>query len=370
MADLLIKNAQLVSNERCDILVSEGRIVKVAPCIENEATNVLWLSDDEYLSAGWIDSHVHCFEKLSLYYDFPDEIGISKGVTTVIDAGSTGAQNIGEFYDLAAKAHTNVLALVNISEWGILAQDELSDLNKIKKERVQKVLKQYPDFIVGLKARMSKTVIGDNGIQPLVLAKEIQKACDDIPLMVHIGSAPPELSDILNCLDKGDIVTHCFNGKENGILASDDSIKAFVWEAYNKGIIFDIGHGTDSFNFHVAEVAFKEELLATTISTDIYHRNREEGPVHDLATTLEKLLEVGYDLPSLIDKVTVKPAEYFSLNTKGKISEGYDADFTVFKLCEEAKVLTDSNGNKRTVKTQIVPTQAIVGGVCYDTNQL
>lgn len=364
--DLLVKNGKLIDGSQIEIAIKDGVIVAVNKTLKEKAVAVLDLLGKSYVSAGWIDGHVHCYEKMSLYYDFPDEIGISKGVTTVIDAGSTGPKNIGDFYQLAKSAKTNVLALINISEWGIVAQDELADLTKINQTLVHQALLQYPDFIVGLKARMSKTVVGNNGIIPLEMAKEIQKDNGELPLMVHIGSAPPELSEILSRLDQGDIVTHCFNGKENGILASDDQIKAFVWDAYRKGVIFDIGHGTDSFNFHVAEVALAAEMTAATISTDIYHRNREDGPVHDLATTIEKLLEVGYRLPDLIDKVTVKPAEFFRLTKKGQVAEGFDGDLTIFNVTEQDKTLTDSNGNQRVTHTQIKPQKAIVGGIVYD----
>ncbi|MBP1042068.1 amidohydrolase/deacetylase family metallohydrolase [Vagococcus sp. BWB3-3] len=364
--DLLVKNGKLIDNSRIEIGIEKGKIVAVASQLAGEAQEILDLKGESYVSPGWIDGHVHCYEKMSLYYDFPDEIGISKGVTTIIDAGSTGPKNIGDFYQLAKLAKTNVLALVNISEWGIVAQDELADLTKINQTLVREALALYPDFIVGLKARMSKTVVGNNGIIPLELAKKMQREDGPLPLMVHIGSAPPELSEILSRLEKGDIVTHCFNGKENGILASDDHIKEFVWDAYRKGVIFDIGHGTDSFNFHVAEVALAANMTAATISTDIYHRNREDGPVYDLATTLEKLLEVGYQLPDLIDKVTAKPAEFFHLSKKGQLAPGFDGDLTVFSVEEQDKELTDSNGNQRVTHTQIKPQQTIVGGIVYD----
>lgn len=364
--DLLIKNGKLIDESPIDIGIKAGKIVAVGSCIAGEGQEVLDLNRQSYVSAGWIDCHVHCYEKMSLYYDFPDEIGVKKGVTTVIDAGSTGPKNIGDFYDYAQKAKTNVLALVNISEWGIIEQDELADLTRINEGLIHETLAQFPDFVIGMKARMSRTVVGNNGIIPLEMAKKIQRDNQHLPLMVHIGSAPPELSDILSRLEAGDIVTHCFNGKENGILGSDDTIKKFVWEAYNKGIIFDIGHGTDSFNFHVAEVALKEKMTAATISTDIYHRNREVGPVHDLATTMEKLLEIGYDLPELIEKVTSKPAEFFHLANKGRLEIGFDGDVTIFTRENHDKTLTDSNGNQRVTHSEIRPEKAVVGGIVYD----
>lgn len=369
MFDLIIRQAQTIDQQQMDIGIKDGKIQQIAPSIDALAENEISLNEGEYLSAGWIDDHVHCFEEMTLYYDYPDEIGYKHGVTTVIDAGTTGAENIHRFYDLAKEAQTNVFALVNISKWGIVEQDELADLSKIKAELVTDVLKKYPDFIVGLKARMSKTVIGDNGITPLDLAKDIQRANQGLPLMVHIGSAPPTLDEILGRMEKHDVLTHCFNGKANGILDQEkQSIKPFVFDAYHKGIAFDIGHGTDSFNFDVAEKALAAGIKASSISSDIYIRNRTNGPVYDLATTMEKLAVVGYDWKEIIEKVTIAPAAQFGLTTKGKIAEGYDADLTIFSFKEADKVLTDSNGNTRNTSIQIIPSKVVIGGELFETD--
>lgn len=367
MFDTVIKNGKLIDGSKIEIAIKDGIIQKTASEITEEAKEVLDLAGKHYLSAGWIDDHVHCYEKMKLYYDYPDQIGVAKGVTTVIDAGTTGAENIADFYQLAKVAKTNVYALLNISKWGIVEQDELADLNKIQAESVQKMLTKLPDFIVGIKARMSKTVVGENGITPLELAKKIQATNSHLPLMVHIGSAPPELAEVLARLEKGDVLTHCFNGKPNGILdQKTDRIKDFVWDAYQKGVVFDIGHGTDSFNFHVAETAFEEGMKAASISTDIYIRNRTNGPVYDMATTLEKLRVVGYSWAEILEKITSVPAKNFHLAKKGKLQVGFDADVTIFDLVAEPKELTDSNGFVRTAHEQIKPLKTIIGGNIYD----
>ena len=367
MFDLLIKNGKLITGEKVEVAVKDGAILAVETEIESSAKEVLDLEGKHYLSAGWVDDHVHCYEKMTLYYDYPDEIGVTKGVTTVIDAGTTGAENIGEFYELTKAVKTNVYALVNISKWGIVEQDELADLTKIQAALVRERLAELPQFIVGIKARMSKTVVGENGITPLELAKDIQRENQNLPLMIHIGSAPPELHEVLDLLDEGDVLTHCFNGKPNGILDKEtDQIKDFARAAYEKGIVFDIGHGTDSFNFHVAEVALKEGIKATSISTDTYHRNRENGPVYDLATTMEKLHVVGYSWEEILDKVTAVPARYFNLEKKGHLKAGYDADLTIFDVEDGEKTLTDSNGFTRVAKEVIKPVKTIIGGTIYD----
>lgn len=367
MLDMIIRQARTLNEEIFDIGIKQGKICQIAKTIEESAQKEWTLLPNQYLSAGWIDDHVHCFEEMSLYYDYPDQIGVAKGVTTVIDAGTTGAENSHRFYEFAQAAKTNVFALINISKWGIVEQDELADLSKIKGDLITKALNEFPDFIVGLKARMSRTVIGEKGITPLKLAKNIQKEHPGLPLMVHIGSAPPDLADILSCLEKGDVLTHCFNGKENGILdRQSNTIKSFVFDAYGKGVAFDIGHGTDSFNFSVAEKAYATNLKAASISTDIYIRNRMKGAVYDLATTMEKLAVVGYSWQEIIEKVTLAPARQFQLKGKGVIEEEMDADFTIFEFKEAAKVLIDSNGNKRSIDRQIIPLKTIIGGQVYD----
>lgn len=367
MFDLVIRKAKEIVGPSFDIGIQAGKIVAIQPIIREKGKKEYCLTSKQFLSAGWIDDHVHCFEKMTLYYDYPDEIGIKKGVSTVIDAGTTGAKNVGDFFEYAKKAKTNVYALLNISKCGIVAQDELADLSKVQEKLVKKSIEEYPNFIVGLKARLSRTVIGENGLRPLALAKKIQKQNGSLPLMVHIGSAPPNLAEILSLMTPGDILTHCFNGKENGIFnQKTQKIKPFVQKAYQQGIIFDLGHGTDSFNFFVAEAALKEKIKAQSISSDIYIRNRQAGPVFNLATTMEKMRIVGYSWEEILSAVTKTPARNFNLKNKGAIKLNYDADFTVFEFLEESKKLIDSNGNQRITTEQIRPLKTIVGGTIYD----
>ena len=368
MLDLIIKEGRTLTGEPLEVGIQSGKIVLISSAI-NEPSRSVISAKEAIISAGWIDSHVHCYEKMDLYYDFPDEIGIKKGVTTVIDAGTAGEKNIGDFYQLAQQAKTNVFALMNISEDGIVHQDELADLSKINQEKNLARLAQFPKFIVGIKARMSKTVVGDNGILPLKLAKELQKKAKGIPLMVHIGSAPPTLDEVLSLLESGDIVTHCYNGKPNGIMDKNEKVKPFVLDAYSRGILFDIGHGTDSFNFKVGKKSVQENFLCQTISTDIYHRNRENGPVFDLATTMEKALYLGISLENILKMVTENPAKNFHLTTKGVLEVGKDADLTLFKIKNKEKYLIDSNGNEAIFSKEIQPTMTIVGGKVYPVEE-
>ncbi|RRK09598.1 amidohydrolase/deacetylase family metallohydrolase [Lactiplantibacillus garii] len=367
MVDLYVQNGRNVHGEPLEVTVTAGKITGVAAKLTNVTAKKTLDVNGAYVSAGWIDDHVHCYEKLTLYYDDPDADGVRTGVTTVIDAGSTGADNIGDFYERTRTKHTNVYALINISKTGILAQDELGDMARVQWEPFKRAVEQYRDFIVGIKARESHSVVVDNGVQPLIKAKEYQRRIDrQLPVMVHVGANPPELHDILALMTAGDVLTHAYNGKPNGILTAAGTLKPFVREAYDRGVIFDVGHGTDSFNFQTAATAFGAGLIPQSISTDIYHRNRENGPVYDMATTLDKLLLLGFDLPTVIRMVTAAPADNFNLAHKGELAVGADGDLTIFNVVAAKKTLTDSNGNQRQTETVIKPCCAVVAGQVYE----
>ncbi|WP_294830843.1 amidohydrolase/deacetylase family metallohydrolase [uncultured Lactobacillus sp.] len=372
MIDLYLKNGKSVADgSPIEIGVLGKKIVAVGHYLDGiEAAKVIDLQG-KYVSAGWIDDHVHCYEKLTLYYDDPDEDGYKSGVTTVIDAGSTGAENIGDFYNITRNKITNVYAMINVGQTGILAQNELGDINTVQKDPLMEAIQKYHDFIVGIKVRESHSVVIDNGIVPLQKAKTFQKNLGgNFPIMVHVGANPPQLKEVLDLMDDNDILTHGYNGKPNGILDESDNIRQFVWEAYRRGVTFDVGHGTDSFNFHTFDIANAAGLIPYSISTDIYNRNRVNGPVYNMATTLDKFLMYGYSLSDVINKVTAAPANNFNLINKGQLKPGYDADLTIFELEKNKEVtLTDSNHNQRQFKQHICPKMVVVMGKTYQIGE-
>lgn len=370
MNDLIIRNAKLANGDITDIAVGDGKIQSVGQLEPNvPAKKVIDLQGRYYVSAGWIDAHVHCFPASPIYYDEPDLSGIATGVTTLVDAGSVGADDMDEFYTVAAKAKTNVYAFINISKIGIIAQNELSDMANIQRDNLDRAIAKYPDFIVGIKARMSKSVVGENGITPLQNAKEMQKQHNQLPLMVHIGNSPPSLDEIAELLDKGDIITHCFNGKPNRILDQNDCIRDSIRRAIDRGVILDVGHGGESFSFKVAEKAIKLGVYPDVISTDIYYKNRINGPVYNISNVLAKFFCLGFSLEQIIERITIKPAEVLHLHGKGRLSVGYDADLTIFDVKENHLTLSDAEGETRETDRQIVPIAAVVAGQCYATKE-
>lgn len=370
MYDLIIRQAKSPDGSLTDIAIRDGKIAATGQLDSGvTATKTLDLHGKVYASAGWIDSHVHCYIKSPIYHDEPDLVGVASGVTTVIDAGSTGANDIDEFYQLTREAKTNVFAFLNIARTGIVTQNELADMVQIDKVGVRESIARNPGFIIGIKARMSSSVVGKNGIKPLERAKEIQQENDGLPLMVHIGNNPPDLDEIADLLTSGDIITHCYNGKPNRILSAEGVLRDSVKRALSRGVLLDVGHGSASFSFEVARVAIAQGIVPHTISSDIYCRNRVTGPVHSLAAVMSKFFTVGLSLEQVIDCVTGHAADALRLPSKGRLEVGADADLTLFELQHAPKVFLDSEGQSVTGEQHLVPLAAVVAGVTLLTDE-
>ena len=368
MFDLLLRRARLVDDTVSDIALKDGKIAALGD-VDGPALKTIELGGECYVSAGWIDSHVHCYPKSPIYHDQPDSVGIATGVTTVVDAGSTGADDIDDFYTLTREAATEVYALLNISRVGLIAQNELANMVNIDADAVREAVKRHPDFIVGLKARMSSSVVGENGITPLDRAKAMQAQNGDLPLMVHIGNNPPDLDEVAERLSAGDIITHCYNGKPNRILTPQGELRASVTRAISRGVRLDVGHGTASLSFAVAKRAIELGILPHTISSDIYCRNRISGPVHSLANVMSKFLAIGMSLPQVIECVTANAADGLRLKQKGRLQIGLDADLTLFTLKRQPTVLVDAENDSLQAEQLLVPLAAIRAGKGYMTEQ-
>jgi dihydroorotase len=370
MYDLIIRRARLADDSVTDLAIQDGKIAEVGQLAsDTNAHKQLDLKGNLHLSAGWIDSHVHCYPSSPIYNDEPDLVGVTSGVTSVVDAGSTGTDDIDTFYALTRQAKTNVFAFLNISRIGLLRQNELADLADIDKQKVKAAISKHDGFVIGIKARMSNSVVGQNGTRPLVLAKEIQQENKQLPLMVHIGNNPPDLDEIADLLTKGDIITHCYNGKPNRILTPSGELRASIQRSLQRGVLLDVGHGSASFSFDVARQAIALGILPHTISSDIYCRNRIKGPVHSLATVMSKFFSVGLLLPQVIDCVTGNVADALRLSTKGQLKPGFDADLTIFELRHEPQVFADSEGQSVEGKQLLVPLAAVVAGELLLTDE-
>ncbi|MBP1920713.1 amidohydrolase/deacetylase family metallohydrolase [Youngiibacter multivorans] len=360
---VLVDKTSTLNHKTVSVLIEDGRISEVSEDISEAGYSVIDLNG-AFVSAGWIDMHVHCFNEAWDEGISPDRVGVESGVTMLVDAGSSGADNVEEFFEKSATHKTKIRAMLNISRLGLTTLHELRKIEDIDVERAIGMAEAYPDFIVGFKLRASASVMGDDFDNPFLLARKIQTKVKK-PLMVHVGNFPPSLDDVLGYLEKGDIVTHCYNGKPNGII-SDGLIRESVLKARERGVLFDVGHGTSSYSHSVARNSKALGFYPDTAGTDIYRKN-VGGPVYSLAHTMSKLMSLGYTMDECIAMNTVNAASALRLDSYGSVKPGKVADLSVFRKIVRESIILDSEGEEINLNEQIVPVAVVIDGEWKET---
>lgn len=368
---LVIKNARIIDPMKCadfngDILIENGKISKIDHDISKENASFVIEDKNIIVTPSLVDMHTHVFPDVTPLGVLPDIVGVNMGVGILVDAGSAGAYTFEDFKkNVICKSRTKVYEFLNIAKDGLKkGTGELSDYNNIDIEANKKVILNNREVIKGIKVRASASVVGNLGIGPVKIAKEFAKEME-LPLMVHIGNAPPELKDVLNLLDKGDIVTHIYHGKQGGLFNPDGTVLKEALDAYERGVLFDVGHGTSSFNFKVAQKAFSLDIKPHTVGTDIYNQNIN-GPVYSLTTTLTKLVNLGLSLGEVVTLATINPRTILGIENQ-PIETGYKAEITVMQKIDEQYLLIDSDGNKMKSNFKLVPRYLITGEELINT---
>jgi len=371
---ILIKNGYVIRPEKKtilkeDVAVVDGVIIDCKMAREMHIKNMKEIDASGcYVAPGFIDMHVHVFKDFTELGIDGDLVGIKQGVTTIVDAGSSGIYDYKSFKDLMiSRSETEILSFLNISKLGLCGgRSELANLDELMEVEELKEFLAKEKTVVGLKARMSGSVLKGNGIFPLEHARKLADAAD-LPIMVHIGNGPPSLPEILALLREGDIVTHAFHGKKGGILNEVDELIQEATDALKRGAVFDVGHGTESFSFLTMEKFKKNFRCPFTISTDIYLQNYNT-PVGSLMTTMSKLLALGFALEEVVECVTLRPAQTLGLKEQGTLENGTRADITLFEIDEQEKILFDAAKREINSKRHLKPYMTIrEGKVVYKT---
>ncbi|HET6781757.1 MAG TPA: amidohydrolase/deacetylase family metallohydrolase [bacterium] len=318
-----------------------------------------------WLSPAWIDLHVHCYYGGTWLSVRPEHVGPMTGVGLAVDCGSAGEANFTGLRELIIDAAPfPILAYLNVSSIGLVAANRVSELISdavLHPVRAADCVEKHRDVIRGIKVRASDQVVKQWGIAPVRAARQLARAVG-LPLVVHIGEAPPALDEILDLMEPGDMITHCFTGRITTSISRHEPYFRRVQSLASEGLLLDVGHGQGSFNYATARWAVERGLLPTSISTDL-HIGCLWGPAWDLATVMSKMLAVGMSVEDVVARVTSNPAAFLHLKGWGRATPGTPARFTVFELSEGEERLPDSDGNMEVVGRFFEPRYTAMGPV-------
>jgi len=352
--DLLIRNGRIIDpknniDSKMDLAVKDGKIAKVANSIP--AVQAVKVIDATGLIVvpGLIDIHTHVFvgSKPETFADgflsvSPDDFTLKAGVTTVVDAGTSGWRNFPTFKEhVIDKSKTRVLAFLNIAGNGMSGSPTEQDMTDMDAFMTSLVVKKNPDVIVGVKIGHYE----GNDWAPFDRALDAA-AKSGTKLFVECHLPQFSLEDQLKKMRPGDIITHSFEKIEERMPVVDEQgkLRPFVKEAKERGVLFDLGHGGAGFWFSVAVPALKQGLAPNSFGSDL-HRFSMNAGMKDMLNIMSKYMAIGMPLEEVIARGSWNAAKSIGKNDLGNLSEGSVADIAVLRVREGQFGFTDAGGN-------------------------
>jgi dihydroorotase len=373
--DLVLTGGTIVDpasarTETGDVVVAAGKVVALgsgAGATAPPGTETVDCSG-AYVVPGLVDAHSHIFRHVSKVGAPVDEAHLARGVVAVCDAGTAGASTFPAFRALVVEpSRTRVLAMLNVSVLGLIdfRFGELLNPRTLVAEDAVETAKENADVVRGLKIRMSTDVVGEDPEEARVLLDAALAAAEEagLPLMVHIGETPVPLDHIVERLRPGDLVAHCYTGKEENILDEHGAVRRSVLEARSRGVLFESAHGKSNFSYAVARPAIEQGFLPDVVCSDTSYRNWN-GPVFDLVTTMSKLVALGMTFDQVLSRTTVAPSRLLGLDGDGygRLEVGGPAHVTVLRQLDSPEELPDAAGGSFAVR-RFEPQITLLAGV-------
>jgi dihydroorotase len=380
--DLVVKGGDVLDPSqslrgRRDIGIRFGVIEAVEPDIPADKALRVLSAAGKLVTPGLIDLHAHVFPYGSGIGIPADELVPFQATTTLVSAGDAGANNIAAFRRaIVGQTRSRLYAFVHIATIGLTGfpVPELYNIDYAQVDAAAKAVAENADLVIGIKVRMSENVIARNGLEPL---KRAIKACEVAgtggKVMCHIGGVetPELMSQILDTLRAGDILTHSYSGAPNIAgrftnIVQDGRLLPAALAAKQRGVVFDVGHGGGSFDYTVAEVAIPAGAGPDTISSDVHVVSANTPGMPYLTWVMSKFLNMGFTLEQVVAMATINPAKIINRAAKlGTLQVGAPADVSLLEVVDGPIEFVDTRNNKRQGKIQIKPAGVVLGGVPY-----
>ncbi|PYV13715.1 MAG: amidohydrolase/deacetylase family metallohydrolase [Acidobacteria bacterium] len=365
--DIVIRGGELCDpsqklRRRAALGIRDGKIAAVEPDIPASRGIQAIDAKGSYVTPGLVDLHTHCYFGATGLGIEPDPIAARSGVTTWVDAGSFGHDQVEGFRRfIVAPSKARIFGYVYL--YPSSRNPDVAPVDYVRRgmRSTGEAAVKNRDIILGVKVQIGSNMNGRYSLDFLKIAREL---CDKymLPLMTHISFSPPETDQVMELMRPGDVVTHCYNGHTLGIVDANGKIKPSVLEARARGVLFDVGHGLGSFNFEAARKALAAGFVADTISTDIYNLN-VNGPVFDLPTTMSKLMHLGMTFEDVLLRVTAAPAKIVNrVPLLGTLAVGAPSDVALLQVEEGEFQLVDSQRNKVDARRRVVCRETICRG--------
>jgi dihydroorotase len=373
--DLLVRNGTVVDPSQAlhaarEVAIKNGQIAALLARGAPVKALQTFDASGAIVTPGLVDLHSHYYHQVSGIGLPADELMPLTATTTGVDAGDAGYSTFPGFrHFIMANARTRHFAFIHIAAIGLagdpIAIGELFNIDYAQVEKCAKAVAENRDVVLGVKVRLSKNLVGNNGIEPLKRAiAAAQLAGPWARVMAHIGNCDAPLSDVLDLMRPGDIITHVYSGAygTNNIVENGVLLPAAL-RAKERGVLFDVAHGGGSFDFTVCEAALKGGLPPDTISSDIHSASIQSPSVPLFPNVLSKFLALGFSLDETIAKATVVPARIIDrVPGLGTLGIGAPADLAVFRLVDGPVTFLDTMGNKRGGTRKLEPIKVIKGG--------
>lgn len=370
--DLLLKGGHVIDpknkrNERLDIAITGDRVQKVSRSIPAAHARRVADVSDYYVTPGLIDLHTHFDAQGAPLSLNPDHNTLRYGVTTAVDAGSSGWKNFEQFKTkVIDRSKARVLAFLNIAGAGMYGSGVEDSVSEMDVDAAAQVARKYPQTIVGIKTADFQPATWD-AVDRAVKAAELSKTIVMVDFHPKPGRGYREL--LLEHMRPGDIHTHLY-GRLTPQLDAKKKVQDYMWEARKKGILFDVGHGSGGLWFRIAMPAIQQGLLPDTISTDI-DKNSIMLPRATMTNVMSKFLAMGLTVEQVIERSTVNPAKAIRRPDLGSIEEGGVADIAVLELRKGRFAFLDSGHGKFTAGKELRCVLTVRNGkIVWDTEGL
>ena len=380
--DLLIRNGEVVDPSqnlrgRRDLGIRFGVVEAVEPSIPAERANRVLDATGKLVTPGLIDLHSHVYPYGSAIGIPADELVPYQASTTVVSAGDAGANNFAAFRrHIVAQTRSRTYAFVHIANMGLAGfpVPELFNISYADPALAARTLAENADILLGVKVRMSENVVAKHGLEPL---RRAIAACEQSgtkgKVMCHIGGVESRelMSQILDLLRPGDILTHCYSGAPNNAgqgtnIVQDGRLLPAALAAKRRGVVFDIGHGGGSFDYTIAEAAIAQGAGPDTISSDIHVFSGNSPGMPYLTWVMSKFLNLGFTLEQVVAMATVNPARVIGRLPKlGTLQVGAPADVSVLELVEGPVRFVDTRNNFRDGRAHLRPSAVVLNGVAF-----